>query len=151
MSRKQKMLGAVAELRSRLNVDQTEFAQLLGKSYPMARRYETEVPPADQALAPFAILAHKNGCTDLAELFREALIEDLPDVVKALSLKTPSSSSDELIRIPASLVPEVEWFVDLFKHKGTPEEELFKDTVRLIVTGHNADSKRARARKNQNS
>src|ERR1700674_5059961 len=120
MSRKQKMLGAVAELRSRLNVDQTEFAQLLGKSYPMARRYETEVPPTDQALAPFAILAHKNGCPDLPELFREALIEDLPDVVKALSLKT--SSSSELIRVPAALVPEVEWLLELHKGKGRPEE-----------------------------
>ena len=76
---------AVVELRERLKVDQTTFARMLGKSYPMARRYETDVPPQGEALAPFALLAAESQYPDLAEVFRTALIEDLPDVTKALA------------------------------------------------------------------
>ena len=149
MAHKQSVREAVAELRKRLDVDQTKFAELLGKSYPMARRYETEVPPHGEALAPFALLAEENGFEDLAALFREALIQDLPDVARVLSAKSRGAS--EAPQIPPAMIPLVDWLLDLFKEKGSAEEEIFKNAASLLAKRRSADLKRAREKKNPKS
>jgi hypothetical protein len=46
------------------------------------------------------------------------------------------------IRIPRTLLPLVEWLVALFSARGSPEEEMLKDTIRLLTARKSADLKR---------
>jgi len=141
LSRKETIRQAVAELRRRLEVDQTAFARMLGKSYPMARRYETDVPPQGEALAPFALLAIERGYQDLATVFRDALIQDMPEVAKVLS---DSSLPHQRLDIPRSMLPVVEWILELFARRGTPEQEVLKDTLRMLTAQRSKELKGAR-------
>ncbi len=133
---------AVVELRKRLKVDQTTFARMLGKSYPMARRYETDVPPQGEALAPFALLADESQYPDLADVFRTALVEDLPDVTKALAETSGHISAKGYPTIPRDMLFLVEWFVAFFQRKGTPDQEVLKHSLKALAAEHTAAVKR---------
>lgn len=73
----QKTRDAVRSLRNRLELTQTQFAALMGVSYPSVQRYEQLVPPKGHKLARFRDLAISKGFEDLGEVFHSALVREV--------------------------------------------------------------------------
>ena len=77
------LMHAVRMLREHMRLGQVEFATLVGVSYPSIQRWERQhAPTEDERLAKFARLSRSVGRADLAEIFMQAIIEDIPDEVR---------------------------------------------------------------------
>ncbi len=55
------------------------------------------------------------------------------------------------LNIPQSMVPLIEWLLDLFAEKGDHDEEMLKDTLRLLTARRAADLKRTAQPKERTS
>ena len=55
-------------------------------------------------------------------------------------------TSESGLNIPPSMVPLIEWLLDLFAEKGDHDEEMLKDTLRLLTARRAADLKRSAVR-----
>jgi transcriptional regulator with XRE-family HTH domain len=77
MINEQNVMATVRKTRSAMHLTQTDFAIRLGKSLATVVRYETLRPPKGRTLAKLRELAETNGLSDLAEIFRAALAQEL--------------------------------------------------------------------------
>jgi transcriptional regulator with XRE-family HTH domain len=80
---------AVLGLRNRLGLTQTEFAHRIGKGLATVQRYEGVVPPKGPALVQLMTLASELGETSLAEVFREAVSQEI-----GFSVPVPRTGTD---------------------------------------------------------
>jgi hypothetical protein len=62
------------------------------------------------------------------------------------SLFVQNSAGLDLPPIPRSLVPIIEFIVDAYAEKRSPEEELWKDTLRALAAERSADLKRSQGK-----
>ena len=69
--------SATKELRLILGMSQTKFGQLIGKSLNTVQRIETLVPASGEVLATLNREALKAGEAALAEIFLDALADEL--------------------------------------------------------------------------
>lgn len=62
----------------------------------------------------------------------------LDEAIDLLFLGSPES---QLPAIPKSLVPVVEFIIDAYSEKGAPEEEMWKDTLRMLAAQRSSELK----------
>jgi transcriptional regulator with XRE-family HTH domain len=67
----------VKELRGAFGMTQQSFAVMLGTALPTIGRYETDRSPKGRILVRFQELADQCGRTDLATIFRQALMKEI--------------------------------------------------------------------------
>jgi transcriptional regulator with XRE-family HTH domain len=67
----------VKRLRLALGKSQTKFGALIGKGLATVQRYETLVPPKGKALVQLEKLASESGFDECANIFRNALRDEL--------------------------------------------------------------------------
>jgi predicted RNA-binding Zn-ribbon protein involved in translation (DUF1610 family) len=67
----------------------------------------------------------------------QALIDQAVD-----SLFVKPEDNPDIPPIPRSLIPVIEFVIDAFSEKGAPDEEMWKDTLRILAAQRSADLKR---------
>lgn len=79
------LMKAIRDLREHMGMSQNTFAvMVLKKTAQTQYRYETVKPPPPVQLASFVHIARKANRDDLAELFKDAAIETVPDEIREL-------------------------------------------------------------------
>jgi hypothetical protein len=53
-----------------------------------------------------------------------------------------TSETQGQLEIPKSLLPVIEFLIEAFSEKGSPEEEMWKDSLRMLAAQRSADLKR---------
>lgn len=146
MSREERLRATIKELRDRLNLTQTALADLIGKSYPMLRKYEQEKAPMGEALAPFALVAIQHGQEDLAEIFRAALIEDLgKEVIDVLRWERSSEQrATHQVKVPAALDAElVEKFIEyMLEDDGLEQDQVLRALLPHILMAYSTERRK---------
>lgn len=124
---------APKELRLRLGLSQTAFGRRIGRTLNTVLRHESQIEPRGEALLPYAALAIQCGHTDLAEIFRAAIIEDFgPDLELVLSWQSGQTTSG--MRISPELRPLVEAFLEFMSAKNVqPVEELARNSLKQLL------------------
>lgn len=124
---------APKELRLRLGISQTAFGRRIGRTLNTVLRYESQIEPRGEALLPYATLALQCGYTDLAKIFREAIIEDLgPDLEVVMSWQPDQASRG--MHISPDMRPLVEAFVEFMSAKTVqPAEELARNSLKQLL------------------
>lgn len=88
---------------------------------------------------------------DLFWDFKKAVIERrttdnqaLEDAVRQWISGEPNLKEErsQMPTVPRSLVPVIEWVVDLFSRKGTPEKEALKNSIRVLIARRAIEAKR---------
>ena len=74
----------------------------------------------------------------------EVMLRLIQKTEKSVSPETPEESLHKVPSVPRSLAPIVEWLLDLFARKGTPEQEALKNSIRILVARREAEVKRDR-------
>jgi hypothetical protein len=59
---------------------------------------------------------------------------DGPPIAEESSRKAPA--------IPRALATTIDWLIDLYARKGTPEQEALKSSIRVLVARREAEQKR---------
>ncbi len=116
----QDLKKAAKELRSRLGLSQEAFGQRIGRTLNTVLRYESQAGPKEESLVRYAALAIDSGFTDLAQVFRLALIKGLgSDLVRVLDWKPAQKS------VSASMTEEMSALVEAFlAFMSTPNQDL---------------------------
>jgi transcriptional regulator with XRE-family HTH domain len=124
---------APKELRMRLGMSQTAFGRRIGRTLNTVLRYESQIEPRGEALLPYAALAIQCGFTDLAEIFRDAIIEDLGHDIE-LVMSWQRGESDSGMHIPRDMRPLVEAFLEFMSAKNVqPAEELARNSLKQLL------------------
>ena len=154
MNRDEQIRTALRELRSRLGKTQTEFADYIGKSYPMVRVYESERTPQGLTLAQFISLASSHGYTDLAAVFSNALLEDLGQetvdaILRAVELRTGNKENISTVTVPQSVDPRlVGKFIDFMKSRqGSEKDQALRVLLPRILMSFTETATPAKTRK----
>jgi transcriptional regulator with XRE-family HTH domain len=105
-----KVTEAVKALRLHLNDTQQSFAARTGLAISTAVRYETTRPPKGRALARLYDLARQHDCDKVAEIFHNALAEEMGGVPVPHAFSGPKGfpeiapqTSEEARRVAALL------------------------------------------------
>jgi transcriptional regulator with XRE-family HTH domain len=124
---------ATKELRLRLGLSQTAFGRRIGRTLNTILRHESQIEPKGEALLPYAALAIQCGYTDLAKVFRGAIIEDFGrDLELVMSWQADQTSSG--MRISSEMRPLVEAFLEFMSAKNVqPAEELARNSLRQLL------------------
>lgn len=96
------LMKAVKDLRTHMGVSQVTFATRIGKSYAMAQFYEQRGAPPAVELGVFVRLASECGRSDLAQLFKAAILEQLPPDLISVIREPEEKPTDE----PTKKAPE---------------------------------------------
>lgn len=82
---KARLMKAIRELREYTGKSQTDFARVyFQKTLSTQQRYEGIRPPPPKILAIFVKIARENGRSDLADIFKAAAIESVPQELRNL-------------------------------------------------------------------
>ena len=82
---------------------------------------------------PYAALAIQCGYTDLAEIFRDAIIEDLGRNLE-LVMSWQQDEVDSGMHIPRNMRPLVEAFLEFMSAKNLqPAEELARNSLKQLL------------------
>lgn len=136
---------APKELRLRLGLSQTAFGRRIGRTLNTVLRHESQIEPKGEALLPYAALAIQCGYTDLAEIFRAAIIEDFGHDLEQIMSWQPDQTSSGM-RISPDMRPLVEAFLEFMSAKNVqPAEELARNSLKqLLLNEYSALGLRAR-------
>lgn len=129
----------------RLGMSQTAFGRRIGRTLNTVLRYESQIEPRGEALLPYAALAIQCGYTDLIEIFREAIIEDLGRDIELVMSWQPGQA-DSGMHIPQNMRPLVEAFLEFMSAKNVqPAEELARNSLKqLLLNEYSSVGLRAR-------
>lgn len=127
--------NAVKELRTRLGMNQVEFARRISRSINTVSRYESQVAPREEALIPYAALALRSNFHDLARLFRAAIINDFGTDLELIIAWQPDNSS------PGTTTSEDDYLVEAIRAFMTakdlhPIEEIARKSLREAFAYH---------------
>ena len=127
--------NAVKELRTRLGMNQVEFARRISRSINTVSRYESQVAPREEALIPYAALALRSNFHDLARLFRAAIINDFGTDLELIIAWQPDNSS------PGTTTSEDDHLVEAIRAFMTakdlhPIEEIARKSLRETFAYH---------------
>ena len=123
---------AAKELRIRLGISQTVFGRRIGRTLNTVLRYESQIEPRGDALLPYATLAIQYGYTDLAAIFRDAIIEDLGRDLE--SVMSWQHDQTDRMHIPSDMRPLVEAFLEFMSAKNLqPAEELARNSLKQLL------------------
>jgi transcriptional regulator with XRE-family HTH domain len=137
--------AAAKELRRRLGLSQSTFGRRIGRTLNTVLRYESQIEPRGEALLPYAALAIQCGCTDLAEIFRDAIIEDFGRDLE-LVMSWQQGEAESGMHIPRDMRPLVEAFLEFMSAKSLqPAEELARNSLmQLLLNEYSTVGLRAR-------
>lgn len=149
-----KVQQAVKELRDITGLNQPHFGDRIGKSFGMIQAYESKKRPTGIVLGELASVAEKEGRSDLAELFVEALKVDLgPRVLEVLGkalgktpIPEPKNISDNMRQEYRRLVEILVW---IFEKDATRAISELKAQFDLLKTKIDNEEARARAEGNK--
>lgn len=119
------------------------MARRIDKSSDTVKKYEGFVPPRGEGLAPYVILASRDGHKDLAELFLRAMIEDLPEVYEVFNPHEELSvkGTGQRVLVPRSLLSIIDFIIDVYSQTLDPEMETLKSSLRILASRHAATKK----------
>lgn len=141
---------AAKELRSRLGLSQEAFGQRIGRTLNTVLRYESQVAPKEESLVRYAALAIDAGFTDLAQVFRLALIHSLgSDLVRVLNWKPAQKNiSEPMTEDMSALVEAFLAFMSTPNQDLQPAEALARTSIKqMLLKQHSADKLRVRKAK----
>ena len=124
---------AAKQLRTRLGLSQSTFGRRIGRTLNTVLRYELHAEPMGEALLPYAALAIQCGYSDLAEIFRAAIVEDFgPDLERVMSWQPDQGSCG--VHIPQDIRPLVEAFMEFMEAESLqPAEELARNSLKQLL------------------
>ena len=136
---------APKELRLRLGISQTAFGRRIGRTLNTVLRHESQIEPRGEALLPYAALAIQCGYSDLAKVFREAIVEDLGHDLELVMSWQPGQTNSGM-RISPDMRPLVEAFLEFMSAKNVqPAEELARNSLKqLLLNEYSPQGLRAR-------
>jgi hypothetical protein len=124
---------APKELRLRLGLSQTAFGRRIGRTLNTVLRHESQIEPKGEALLPYAALSIQCGYTDLAEIFRGAIVDDFGYDLELIMSWQPDQVSSGM-RISADMRPLVEAFLEFMSAKNVqPAEELARNSLKQLL------------------
>lgn len=85
---------------------------------------------------------HKRLKTEAAQ--RGIPMQALLDEAVSSLFVSPQSEGQDVPQIPKSLLPVVEFIVDAFSERGAPDEEMWKDTLRMLAAQRSSELKSSR-------
>ncbi len=128
-----------------MGLSQTAFGRQIGRTLNTVLRHESQIEPRGEALLPYAALAIQCGHDDLAEIFREAIIEDFGhDLERVMSWRSGQTNTGMLIS--PDMHPLVEAFLEFMSAKSVqPVEELARNSLKqLLLNEYSPQGLRAR-------
>jgi len=136
---------APKELRLRLGISQTAFGRRIGRTLNTVLRHESQIEPRGEASLPYAALAIQCGYSDLAKVFREAIVEDLGHDLELVMSWQPGQTNSGM-RISPDMRPLVEAFLEFMSAKNVqPAEELARNSLKqLLLNEYSPQGLRAR-------
>jgi hypothetical protein len=71
---------------------------------------------------------------------------ELASAEKRQSVERPAltEGSVKAGHVPRSLAPIIDWLIDFFSHPGKPEDEVLKNSLRVLAARRDAELKRSR-------
>ncbi|HEY6392269.1 MAG TPA: hypothetical protein VIX89_13370, partial [Bryobacteraceae bacterium] len=124
---------APKELRLRLGLSQTAFGRRIGRTLNTVLRHESQIEPKGEALLPYAALSIQCGHNDLAEIFREAIVEDFGRDLELIMSWQPDQASSGM-SISPDMRPLVEAFLEFMSAKNVhPVEELARNSLKQLL------------------
>lgn len=135
--------AAIKDLRSRMGLTQNEFARLINKTLNTVTRYENQVKPGIDAVVVCGALARRAGYTDLATVFREAVVNTLgPEIEELMATESEGARVSSSVRVSKDMVPLVTAFLRFMSAKDlTTLEEFIRKTVHTLLEEGFADEK----------
>jgi transcriptional regulator with XRE-family HTH domain len=125
--------AAAKELRRRLGLSQSAFGRRIGRTLNTVLRYESQIEPRGEALLPYAALSIHCNYSDLAEVFRSALLNDFgADLELVVSWRRGEATSG--MHIPQDMRPLVEAFLEFMSARNTePAAELARNSLKQLL------------------
>lgn len=142
--RQDRLREAARTLRKGLGLTQPDFSKRIGRGLNSVVRYEQTGPTAE-ALVPYGIVALQAGFDNLAQIFREALLQDVgPDLEALMCWRV--GSSDSGVQVPPGMRQLVEAFIAFMNAKDvTPVQELARSSLQDMLLN---DYSRRKGKKN---
>ena len=142
--RQDKLRDAAKKLRKELGLNQPDFSRRIGRGLNSVVRYEQTGPTAE-ALVPYGIVALQAGFEHLAQIFREALLEEVGQDLEALMCWRSESASSG-IQVAPGMRRLVEAFIAFMNAKDvTPVQELARSSLQDMLLN---DYSRRKGKKN---
>ena len=142
--RQDKLRNAAKKLRKELGLNQPDFSRRIGRGLNSVVRYEQTGPTAE-ALVSYGIVALQAGLENLAQIFREALLEEVGSDLEALMCWRAESASSG-IQVPPGMRHLVEAFIAFMNAKDvTPVQELARSSLQDMLLN---DYSRRKGKKN---
>jgi hypothetical protein len=117
----------------RLGISQTALGRRIGRTLNTVLRHESQIEPRGEALLPYAALSIQCGYSDLAKVFREAIVEDLGHDLELVMSWQPGQANSGM-RISPDMRPLVEAFLEFMSAKNVqPAEELARNSLKQLL------------------